>query len=100
MSDSGGKPVEGRSLVLRLSVPAQGGLRGIATDVANRIAEYLGGNGVDSKSAGVTLEELAARVAPGGAEGEITFEFHGTNGELLIRAYCDDRSSEARYRLS
>lgn len=98
MSDSGERSAEGRPLVLRLSVPAQGGLRAVATHVANRIAEYLGGN-VDRKSAGVTLEELAARVAPDGVEGEITFEFCEVDRELLIRACCDDRSSEARFRL-
>lgn len=99
MSEPVGKPAECQSLVLRLSVPAHGGLRAIATDVAARVAEYLGSNQPDAESAGATLEGLAARVAPAGGEGDITFEFCEVDRELLIRARCNSRSSEARCRL-
>lgn len=88
-----------RSLVLRLSVPAEGRLRAVATEVATRIAEYLGSNRPDAESAGVTLEGLAARVAPTGANGDIQFEFREVDGELLIQARCDERSMEVRYPL-
>ena len=97
--DIKGNGTETRSLVLKLSVPAQGGLRGLATEMATKIAAYLGTNLPDAESAGVTLEGLAERVAPHGSEGDITFEFREVEGELVIRAHCDNRSSEARYPL-
>lgn len=87
------------TVVLRLSVPAQGGLRAVATEVATRLAAYLGSTEPDAESAGVTLEGLAERVAPLGSEGDILFEFREVDRELLIRARCDGRSSEARYPL-
>jgi hypothetical protein len=85
--------------MLRLSVPAQGGLRVVATEVATRVAEYLGTSLPDAESAGITLEGLAERVAPAGCDADITFEFSEVDRELLIRARCDGRSSEARYPL-
>ena len=88
-----------RTVVLRLSVPAQGGLRAVATEVAMRLAAYLGSTEPDAESAGVTLEGLAERVAPLGSEGDILFEFSEVDRELLIRARCNGRSSEARYPL-
>jgi hypothetical protein len=99
MSESPVNANEGSSLVLRLSVPAEGGLRSVATDVAMRIAEYLGSNRPDAESAGVTIEGLAARVAPTGVSADIQFEFREIDRELLIRARCDDRSMEVRYPL-
>jgi hypothetical protein len=99
MSEGRGNTNDGPSLVLRLSVPSEGGLRAVATEVATRIAEYLGSNRPDAESAGVTLEGLAARVAPSGANGDIQFEFREVDRELLIRAHCDDRSMEVRYPL-
>ena len=88
------------ALKLRLSVPAQGGLRGLATELARRIAAHLGSNLPDAESAGAVLEELAERVAPAGTQGEITFEFSELDRQLLIHARCDGRSSEARHALS
>ena len=85
--------------MLRLSVPAQGGLRVLATEVATRIARYLGSNPPEAESAGVTLEGLAARVAPDGAVDDIQFEFRELDGELIIHARCAGRSLEARYPL-
>jgi hypothetical protein len=99
MSDVPGSAPDGRSLVLRLSVPAQGGLRTLATEVATRIATFLGSNPPDAESAGATLEGLANRVAPHGGEDDIHFEFCEVDGELLIRARCRDRVSEVRYPL-
>jgi hypothetical protein len=99
MSQGAGNLTDTGSLVVRLSVPAQGGLRGLATEVATRIATYLGSNLPDAESAGITLEGLADRVAPVGSEGDIIFEFREVEGELLMRARCDNRSSEARYPL-
>lgn len=99
MSDVPESARDGRALVLRLSVPAAGGLRHVATDVATRIAAFLGSDPPDAESAGATLEGLAARVAPAEGEDDIHFEFCEVEGELLIRARCRDRVSEARYSL-
>jgi hypothetical protein len=85
-----------KALMLRLSVPAQGGLRSVAAEFATRVAAYLGSDGPHAASAGAALEGLAARVAPDGADGDITFEFTSERGELLIRARCNGRASEAR----
>lgn len=88
------------ALKLRLSVPAQGGLRGVASELATRIAAHLGSALPDAESAGVTLERLAERVAPEGTTGDITFEFCELDHQLVIHARCDGRSSEARHALS
>jgi hypothetical protein len=86
-------------LLLRLSVPATGDLRGLATEMASRVAAFLGSSTPDADTAGRTLEGLAARVAPAGVEEDITFEFRQAGGELLIEARCQDRASEARWPL-
>jgi hypothetical protein len=86
-------------LMLRLSVPVQGGLRAVATELATRIATYLGSALPEAEFAGATLEDLARRVAPSESEGDITFEFREVDRELLIKARCDGRSSEARHPL-
>jgi hypothetical protein len=85
-------------MLMRLSVPAEGGLRAVATEVARKIAEYLGTNPPDVESVGSTLERLATRVCTAGSE-DITFEFREINRELVIQARCSGRSSEARYPL-
>jgi hypothetical protein len=82
--------------MLRLSVPADGGLRGVAREMATRVAVYLGSREEDAELAGNAVEGLAERVAPQGAGGEITIEFSEVDRELLIRVRCDGRSSEAR----
>ena len=99
MSERPGNAPDTRALILRLSVPAQGGLRRVATDFATKIASHLGSALPDAESVGATLEALAERVAPAGTQGEITFEFREVDRELLIRARCDGRSSEARCAL-
>ena len=85
-------------LLLRLSVPAQGGLRAVATEFATRLAAHLGGFD-GAEAAGLALDSVAQRVAPEGSDANITFEFTENEGELLIRARCDGRSSEARHPL-
>lgn len=99
MTERAGNAAETRALLLRLSVPAQGGLRALAAEVATKIAAHLGSDLLDAESAGATLEELANQVAPAGTQGEITFEFSELDRALLIRARCDSRSSEARCAL-
>jgi hypothetical protein len=83
-------------LVLRLSVPAGGDLRSVATDVAMRVAAYLGDRAPDPQAVGAALDAVASRVAPSAGDADITFDFRGVNGELLIEAHCGSRSSEVR----
>jgi hypothetical protein len=98
MSDAGGKPAGANALKLRLSVPASGGLRAVAAEFATRVAAHLGSDST-AEAAGAACEHLAERVAPQGSGGDITFEFTEGDGELLIHARCNGRSSEARHRL-
>lgn len=83
-------------LVLRLSVPAGGDLRGVAADIAKRVAEYLGNRAPYRASVAAALDGIAAQVEPASGEAEITFEFRELDGELLIQAHCGSRSSEVR----
>jgi hypothetical protein len=95
MSHSQGTP-DAPTLVVRLSVPADGDFRAVVADLAVKVAEFLGNNH-DPTSAGEMIEGLAAEVVPRhGEPSDITFEFHQANGELRIEARCAGRSSEAR----
>jgi hypothetical protein len=88
-------------LVLRLSVPAGGSFRAVAVDVAVKVAEYVGCPPGDAAKVAITLESLAAAVAPGeSAQADITFEFHEVGDELRIDARCAGRSSQARHPLA
>ena len=93
MSQPGGAAA---TLVLLLSVPAEGELRPIAADIAAKVAEYLGDTRADAGTVGAAVEAVAAQVAPSGGAGDITFEFRQSEGELLIAARCGSRSSEVR----
>jgi hypothetical protein len=84
------------TLVLRLSVPAEGRLRLVATELAARVAEYLGDKAGDAAAVSEALEGVAARVAPNGTGGDIEFEFRQADGELLIEARCGNRTSDVR----
>ena len=89
------------TMVLRLSVPAGGGFRAVAVDLAVKVAEYVRSRPPDASTVAALLESLAATVAPNGnASADITFEFHQDGDELRIEARCSDRSSEARYPAS
>jgi hypothetical protein len=100
MSDAAGAP-DGFTLVLRVSLPAGGAFHGIASDLAAKIAEYLGSRRMDPKTAALLIQDLATAVVPPGNNGtaDITFEFHQTEGELRIEARCAGRTSEARHSL-
>jgi hypothetical protein len=87
-------------MVLRVSVPAEGGFQSIAADLAVKIAESLGRSAQDASAMGEAVRALAAKVAPSGTTGDdITFEFHQVDDELRIEARCAGRSSEARHPL-
>lgn len=83
-------------LVLRLTVPAGGDLRSVATDVATRVAAYLGDRAPDGQAVAAALDAVAAKVAPAAGDAEILFDFRGVDGELVIEAHCGSRSSEVR----
>ena len=94
MSPSPDRALDG--VVLRLSVPYGGALRGIASDIAARVAEYLKDRAPDARVVSAAVDRVAASVAPASADAEITFAFRDVNGELLIEAHCGSRSSEVR----
>lgn len=84
------------TLVIRLSVPSQGGLRQVASDLAAHVAGHLGDTTRDAASVSAALDAVASRVAPAGSEADIEFEFSQSEGELLIEARCGNRTSEVR----
>jgi hypothetical protein len=98
MSDPSGVAPE--ALVLRLSVPSEGDLRIIASDVAAKVAEYLGEAPERIAAAGEAAASLASRVAPRAGEAEITFEFRTGADGLLIGARCGDRSATTDHSVS
>ena len=87
------------AFALRLSVPATGELRGIAPELAARIAEHFGVRAEGTPSMTSMLEELAASVDPGGQGAEIEFDFRHSGRELVIAARSGTQTSEARYPL-
>ena len=80
---------------MRLSVPPEGDLNAVATELASRIAESLGG---EARSVGGILESLTSRVASSGEN--VTFEFRHIGRELVILAHCNGRSAEGRHPLT
>ena len=101
MSEAVGAVREG--FVLRLSVPATGELRTLATELAIRVAQQLGARAHDNGGVARVIDDLARRVAPGGNgnnTADIAFEFHKDGRELKIEARSDGRASEARIPLS
>ena len=98
MSASPGKAPDARAMLMRLSIPAGGGLLTVAAQVARKIGEYLGTDVPDAESVGVTLDGLATRVCTTDSA-DITFEFREVDGALVILASCNGRSSEVRYPL-
>ncbi|MGH9370499.1 MAG: hypothetical protein ACRD15_03085, partial [Vicinamibacterales bacterium] len=94
------KSPDSRALEMRLSVPPEGGLRGIASELATKIAEHLGARSPDAQSLGAMVDGLASRLGNGGAQQQdITFEFRQVDGELVIEARCDGKASEVRHPL-
>ena len=88
------------ALEIRLSVPAEGGLRGIAGELATKVAEYLGTRAPDAQSLATKVEGLASRVSDRARQQQdITFEFCQVEGELVIKARCSGEASEVRHPL-
>jgi hypothetical protein len=101
MPDLTGKGADSREFDLRLWVPAEGDLRGIAGELAAKIAEQLGAGSPDAQQLGERVAVLASRLANGGGPTgqEITFEFRQIKGELVVQARCNSMASEVRQQL-
>lgn len=94
MAAPAAKAPDAPALVMRLSVPVEGDLNSVATELAARIAEFLGG---EAQPVGGLLDSLTSRVALSGEN--VTFEFRHIGRELLILACCKGRSAEGRHPL-
>jgi len=99
MADQPGTSADRRALDLRLRVPAEGELRGIAGELAAKIAEHLGAGSPDARDLGARVAGLASKLANGGGQADITFEFRQVEGELVVEARCDGQASEVRQPL-
>jgi hypothetical protein len=90
------------ALDLTLSVPAEGDLRGIAGELAAKVAEHLGAKSPDAQSLGTKVAGLASQLGNGGGHTnqEISFEFRQVNGELVVKARCNGEATELRQQLS
>lgn len=85
---------------MHLSVPPEGHFRAIASELAVRIAEHLGGEAPESGAVGDQVEALASRLAGAGTPGRpITFEFRQEQGALVIEGRCGGEISELRHPL-
>jgi hypothetical protein len=101
MPENSGHGPDSPALDLKLWVPAEGGLRSIASELATKIAQHLGTTAPDAQSIGATVEKLASQLGNVGKhEGlDITFSFRQVDGELVIVARRNDESSEVRHPL-
>ena len=90
-----------RALDLQLWVPAEGELRGIAADLAAKVAEHLGAAGKDAQSLGQKVAGLASDLgSANGTRGEaIAFDFRQTDRELVVEGRCAGEASQVRQQL-
>jgi hypothetical protein len=103
MPDTTGDNAAAPALDLKLSVPAaEGDLRGIAGELATKIAEHLGAKSPDAQSLGHKVAGLASQLGNGGGhtDHEISFEFRQVDGELVVKARCNGEATEFRLQLS
>ena len=101
MPEKSGSAPAGPELEIRLWVPADGSLRGIASELATKVAEHLGTNAPDARSLGATIERVASQLGrdPQSEGHDITFSFRQVYRELVIEARCDREASEVRHPL-
>jgi hypothetical protein len=97
MSTSPGSAQEG--VFLRLSVPAAGDLRAIASELAVKVAEFLGTSASEAGGVAPALERAAREVAAPGGDAQIEFVFRRAAGALLIEARSGGRVAEMRHAL-
>src|SRR5262249_28809505 len=92
MSES--RDAQPKALVLVVSVPVEGELRIIASDIAAQVGEYLGQE--SAASVNEAVERAASQVLPAANGEDISFEFRQLASELCVRARCGSRTSEVR----
>jgi hypothetical protein len=87
---------------MQLSVPAEGGLRHIAGELATRIAAHLGAPPQNAESIGAGVDRLAARLKEGGSseESAITLAFRHDGGDLVVQGRCEGEATEIRHPLA
>jgi hypothetical protein len=98
MPETARNSAEAQALEMRLSVPAEGDLRRIASELAAKVAEHLGAKSPDAESLAAMVEGLASRLGNGGHQ-DITFVFRQVDGELVVEARCNGKASEVRHPL-
>jgi hypothetical protein len=86
-----------QEVLLRLSVPAAGDLRVIASEMAVKVAEYVGA-AQDAAGVAEALERAALDVAPE-RDAQIEFVFRRAAGALLIEARSGGRQAEIHHGL-
>jgi hypothetical protein len=97
MATPSGSAQEG--VLLRLSVPAAGDFRAIASDLAVKVAESLGTSAPDAGGVVSALERAALEVAASDGDAQIEFVFRRAAGALLIEARSGGRVVEMRHAL-
>jgi hypothetical protein len=97
MTNSAGAVHNG--LVLRMSIPASGGLAGLGPALASRLAEQLGERGTEATKVAEAVTDLSKAVDPSGTA-DVEFEFHKLDAELKIVARQDGRAAETRLPLT
>ena len=100
MPDQTGNSADGRALDLRLSVPAEGDLRGIAGSWPPRSPNTWAPAAADAV-AGRKVAGLASQLEGGGSPQaqDIALEFRQVEGELVVEARCNGEASEVRQPL-
>jgi len=93
MSEPSGTEDES-TLVLRISIPAGPEYRAIVTQMAAKVAAYLGDAEQEGAAAATALDGLAAQVTAAGApDADATFEFRQSDEALLMRVRCAGRTA-------
>jgi len=94
MSESSGTEDES-TLVLRISIPAGAEYRAIVTEMAAKVAAYVGDTEQDGAAAATALDALATQVTAAEPGSDATFEFRQSDEALLMRARCAGRTADA-----
>jgi hypothetical protein len=90
-----------REQEMRLTIPAAGEFRPLATELAGKFAEYSGSTARDAAALRRSVEQLAAKVANGaGPDASIDVNMIVRANVLLVRVSSGSKSDEATCPLS
>jgi hypothetical protein len=90
-----------REQEMRLTIPAAGEFRSLATELAGKFAEYSGSTAGDAAKLRHSVEQLAAKVANGaGPDASIDVNMIVRANVLLVRVSSGSKSHEATCPLS